>query len=383
MQFRTLGKTGIQTSILGYGAMRLPSLEDGTCDIEKSVPLLRRGIDLGINYIDTAYVYIKGTSEVAVGQAIKGYDRDKLYLATKIPVDSTETAQPDAWRDKLEESLKRFDTPYIDYILFHGLRWDVFENFVSQPGMALCEARKAQAEGLVRHICFSSHDSAENIIKLIDTNEFESMLVQYNFLDRHNEPAIAHAAETGMGVVIMGPVAGGRLATPQGIVTDDEGVLEVKTPELALRFVWNNPNVTVAISGMNEFSQVEENAAAAARLEKLSAQELTEVDRLVEKNERLADLYCTGCGYCMPCPNDVNIPENFRYMNWHRVWGLEEEAKKAYANLSADGTWTPWAGRIEGLKADGCVQCGECEPKCPQNIPIVKQLQEVADTLGT
>ena len=383
MQFRTLGKTGIETSILGYGAMRLPTLEDGACDIEKSVPLLRRGIDLGINYIDTAYVYIKGTSEVAVGQAIKGYDRDKLYLATKIPVDSAETAQPDMWRGKLEESLKRFDTPYIDYILFHGLRWEVFESFVSQPGMTLDEARKAQAEGLVHHICFSSHDSAESIIKLVDTHEFESMLVQYNFLDRHNEPAIARAAENGMGVVIMGPVAGGRLATPQGIITDNEGMLEVKTPELALRFVWNNPNVTVAISGMNELSQVEENSTAASRLEKLSAQEVTEVNRLVEKNEKLADLYCTGCAYCMPCPNGVNIPENFRYMNWYRVWGLEEEAKSAYAKLSAEGTWTPWAGRIEGLQADECIQCGECESKCPQNIPIIEQLQEVADILGS
>jgi predicted aldo/keto reductase-like oxidoreductase len=363
--------------------MRLPTLEDGACDIDRSVPLLQRGIDLGINYIDTAYVYIKGTSEVAVGQAIKGYDRESLYLATKIPVDSAETAQPDVWRGKLEESLKRFDTPYIDFILFHGLRWEVFEKYVSKPGQALDEARKAQAEGLVRHICFSSHDSAENIIKLIDTNEFASMLVQYNFLDRHNEPAVAHAAENGMGVVIMGPVAGGRLATPQGILKDDEGLLEVKTPELALRFVWNNPNVTVAISGMNEIVQIEENAAAANQLDTLSAEELAQVDQLVRKNERLADLYCTGCAYCMPCPNGVNIPENFRYMNWYRVWGLEKEAKEAYAKLSAEGTWTPWAGRIEGLKAEECVQCGECEAKCPQNIPIIEQLQEVAETLSS
>jgi len=382
VQYRTLGQTGIQASILGFGAMRLPTLEDGICDIEQSVPLLRRGLDLGITYIDTAYVYIKGTSEVAVGQAIKGYDRQSLYLATKIPVDSAETAEPNVWRGKLEESLKRFDTPYIDFVLFHGLRWQVFEDFVSKPGKALDEARKAQSEGLIRHICFSSHDTAENIIKLIDTHEFATMLVQYNFLDRHNEPAIKHAAENGMGVVIMGPVAGGRLATPKGIATDEDGLLEVKTPELALRFVWNNPDVSVALSGMNEMLQIEENTAAASRLDSLGADEMAQVERLVEKNERLADLYCTGCGYCMPCPNGVNIPENFRYMNWYRVWGLEEDAKKAYANLSAEGTWGPWAGRIEGLKAEACVQCGECEPKCPQHIPIIDQLKEVAETLG-
>ena len=383
MQYRKFGKTGIEVSILGFGAMRLPQLEDGTCDLAKSVPLLRRAIDLGVNYIDTAYVYIKGTSEVAVGQAIKGYDRSKLHLATKIPVRDEEGAQAGAWRAKLEESLRRFDTSYIDFILFHSLRWEVFSEYASKPGMALDEARKAQAEGLVRYICFSSHDTVDNVIKLIDTGEFNGMLVQYNFLDRHNEPAIARAAERGMGVAIMGPVAGGRLATPKGIVIDTEGALEVKTPELALRFVWNNPNVSVALSGMNEMSQIEENVAAANRLEALSEEEQARIQELIERNQRLADLYCTGCGYCMPCPNGVNIPENFRYMNWYRVWGLEEEAKKAYARLSEEGVWTPWAGTVKGLKAEACVQCGLCEPKCPQNIPIIEQLKEVAATLGS
>ena len=208
------------------------------------------------------------------------------------------------------------------------------------------------------------------------------MLVQYNFLDRHNEPAIAHAAQNGMGVVVMGPVAGGRLATPTGVIVDDEGVLEVKTPELALRFVWNNPDVTVALSGMNELAQIEENVAAANRAAGMSAEELAQVEQLVRQNEKLAELYCTGCGYCMPCPNGVNIPENFRYMNWLRVWGLEEEAKEGLLALNEEGTWGPWAGRIEGLKAEACVQCGECEPKCPQNIPIIAQLEEVAEALG-
>ncbi len=382
MQYRTLGKTGIEASILGYGAMRLPQLEDKTCDLEQSVPMLRRAIDMGVNYLDTAYVYINGTSEVAVGEAVKGYDREKLYLATKIPVNEEKDGTAEAWREKFEESLRRFDTPYVDFMLFHGLMWSAFEGHVSKPGGALEAARKAQAEGIVRHICFSSHDTAENIIKLIDTGEFASMLVQYNFLDRHNEPAIAHAGEKDMGVIIMGPVAGGRLATPKGVFVDEEGALEVKTPELALRFVWNNPNVTVALSGMNEMVQIEENVASANRMAELSEREKAEIVRLVEKNEKLAELYCTGCGYCMPCPNGVNIPENFRYMNWYRVWGLEEDAKKAYANLSEKGAWGPWAGRIEGLKAEECLQCGECEPKCPQNIPIIDQLEEVAETLG-
>ena len=382
MQYRPFGNTGINVSVLGFGAMRLPAHEDKKVDLEQAVPMLRRGIDLGINYIDTAYVYIEGTSEVAVGQAIKAYEREKLYLATKIPVHSPEDGTGDAFRERLDTCLKRFDTPYIDFIHFHGLRWAEFEQVISKPGMALEAARKAQAEGLVRHISFSSHDEVDNIIQLIETGEFASLLVQYNYLDRHNEPAIARAHERGMGVTIMGPVAGGRLATPGGIVIDSEGMLEVKTPELALRFVWNNPNVSVALSGMNQLAQIEENCAAASRAGTMEDRENEAVQQLLEKNQKLADLYCTGCAYCMPCPNEVNIPENFRYMNWFKVWGLEKQAKEAYARLSSDGTWGPWIGPIKGLKADACLQCGECEAKCPQNIHIMDQLVEVAETLG-
>lgn len=381
MQYREYGKTGINVSALGFGAMRLPSKEDKTVDLERSVPMLRRGIDLGINYIDSAWGYINRTCEIAVGAAIKGYDRSKLYLATKIPVGSAEEGTAGVWREKLEILLRRYDTSYIDFIQFHGLRWQIFEEVISKPGMALEEARKAQAEGLVRHVCFSSHDSEDNIIKLVETGEFAGMLVQYNYLDRHNEPAIEVAGKAGMGVVIMGPVAGGRLAVPGGVLKDEEGMLEVSTPEVALRYVWNNPWVTVALSGMNTMEMIEENAAAASRLGDLDENEKKAVIQLVEKNQKLADLYCTGCGYCMPCPNGVNIPENFRFMNWFRVWGLEEQAREYYGRMSEEGFFAPW-GQVKGLQADACMQCGECEPKCPQNIHIIDQLEETARTLG-
>lgn len=382
MQYRNYGNTGLKVSALGFGAMRLPTRDDKKVDMEKSVPILRRGIDLGINYIDSAWGYIEGTSEVAVGEAIKPYDRSKLILATKIPVHSEEDARAGEWRRKLEIILGRFDTPYIDLILFHGLRWSEFDQVVSKPGYALEAARKAQAEGLVKHICFSSHDETDNVIRLINTGEFAGMLVQYNYLDRHNEPAIERAAEAGMGVTIMGPIAGGRLATPNTFGLDDDTSTELKSTELALRFVWNNPHVSVALSGMNTIEMVEENCEAASRIEMMSPGEDLAVQRLFEKNQKLADLYCTGCGYCMPCPNGVNIPENFRYLNWYKVWGLEEQARAAYAKMSADGFWTPWAGNISGLKAEECLECGECIPKCPQNIQIIDQLQEAARVLA-
>ena len=381
MQYRKFGNTGANVSVLGFGAMRLPTLADGNCDIEKSIPILQRGIDLGINYIDTAYVYIKGTSEVAVGQAIKKYDRSKLFLATKIPTNKEEESDPIEWRRKLDESLERFDTPYIDFVLMHGCNWKSFTEHISKPGRALDVARQAMKEGLIKHLCFSSHDTPENIIKLIDTGEFEAVLMQYNYLDENNVPAITHAAEKGLGVAIMGPIAGGRLVVPGGVIKDEEGGLEVKTPELALRFVWNNPNVNTALSGMSSIEMVEENIASAEKTD-LDTQEDQRVQELVERNKKLADLYCTGCEYCLPCPHGVNIPENFRYMNWFKVWGMEKEAKDAYKNLGKENLWTPWNGNTSGLKADACVQCGECEPKCPQNIPIIDQLEEVAKILG-
>lgn len=382
MQYRPYGATGRSVSMLGFGAMRLPHLDDGTCDYEKAVPLLRQGLDAGINYVDTARGYIGGTSEVAVGKAIKGYDREKLFIVTKIPSNDIQNSVGREWRRQLEEQLGRFDMEYIDLILFHGLTWASFEEHVSKPGYALEAARTAQREGLVRHVGFSSHDAVEGIIKLIGTGEFEGMLVQYNFLDDHNRPAIDAAGEAGMGVTIMGPVAGGRLGVPGSVALPGQGIEELRLPDLALRYVWSTPGVTVALSGMNAADQIAENMASAEKASGMSPQEQSQINEILEKNRRLTELYCTACGYCMPCPNDVNIPENFRFMNWHRVWGLTAEAKDAYSKFSEEGFWAPWAGKVTGLSAAHCIQCGVCEPKCPQKIPIRKQMIEVAAALG-
>jgi predicted aldo/keto reductase-like oxidoreductase len=377
VQYREFGNTGASVSILGFGAMRLPTHRGGKVDLDRAVPILQRGIDLGINYIDSAHSYIRGTSEVAVGKAIKSHERPSLHVATKIMVGSLHTSDPKSWLRKLDVSLQRLDTPYIDFIYFHDFRWREFQDYVAGKGKILEAARRVQAQGLVRHICFSSHDSVDNIAKLIDTGEFEGLLLQYNCLDRHNVSVIDRASQRGMGVAIMGPLAGGRLVRP--IEPAPPGEQEFSAAALGLRFVWSNPAVSVALSGMNAFSQVEENAAAADRTEMTEA-ELAQVQRLVTKSQGLADLYCTGCGYCMPCPNEVDIPENFRYLNWLRVWGLEKEAKTAYEQLGAAGTT---AGESHGLRADACVQCGECEPKCPQNIPIIEQLEQASETLGS
>jgi hypothetical protein len=380
MNERVFGKTGVRVKQLGFGTARLPEAGKGKFDMEQAVPVLRHGIDLGLNYIDSAQAYGAGTSEVAVGLAIKGYDRARLNLTTKIPVNLKRDSGPAMWRKRLEISLRRFDTPYIDFLFMHGLTWAAFAEHVSKPGRALDAARRAQSEGLIRHLCFSSHDTAQNIMRLIDTGEFAGMLVQYNCLDRHNEEAIARAAARGMGVSVMGPLVAGFFVA-DGNTSPWEGAPDAGRSGLALGYAWRNPNITVALSGMSSAAQVDENVAAAERFGALSDAELARWDDFYARQQQRADDYCTYCGACLPCPKRVNIPENFRYMNWRQVWGVQAPAKKAYAKLNGRRHWEPW-GMFGGRKATACNACGECEARCPLHIPIVRQLKETAEALG-
>jgi len=366
MQYKEYGRTGKQVSILGYGAMRLPF-----DDQEESVALLKLGMDLGINYIDSAYGYGgEGRSEKYVGEAIKDR-RDKVYIATKNP--AWEDDSNESWWKRLETSLERLQTGYIDfYKVVHGLDWETYTRAV-EPRL-LKEALKAKEQGLIRHLVFSCHDKPENMIKLIDTGVFDGMLMQYNLLDRTNEGVIAYAHEKGLGVEIMGPVAGGRLGMAssrlQAVVPGTKS-----TPEIALRFVWANPGVTIAFSGMSNRQQVEENCAVAAQAGPLSAEELLTVQQTLVENARLADLYCTGCGYCIPCAQGVAIPDIFAAMNHFKVWDLKDYAKDLYGRLGEQNK--------EGkLNASACIECGQCEEKCPQHIKIMEQLKESHKALG-
>ncbi|MEN6546016.1 MAG: aldo/keto reductase [Armatimonadia bacterium] len=366
MQYRPYGNTGKQVSALGYGAMRLPF-----GDPDESVRLMQLGMDLGINYIDTAFGYGgEGRSEIYVGQAIAGR-RDKVYIASKNPCWSDET--PEGWWQRLETTLERMQTDYIDfYKVIHSLTWDQFTR-AYEPTLQK-EALKAKEQGIIKHLVFSVHDTPENIIKLVETGLFEGMLLQYNLLDRQNEEAIARAHELGMGVEIMGPVGGGRL----GMHSEKLQTLipsAASTAELALRFVLANPNVTIAFSGMNTEQQVRENCAVASREEPLSGAEIEAINQALQDNQKLAELYCTGCEYCLPCPQGVAIPKAFAAMNMHRVWGLTAHAREMYAELSKEND----KGETD---ASACIACGQCEPKCPQKIKIIEQLKETHEALA-
>ncbi len=366
MQYRDFGNTGVRVSALGFGAMRLPR------DENEAIKVIRRALDLGVNYVDTAPYYMDSTSEITVGKAIKGY-RDRLYLSTKNPI---EDASGENWRKRLENSLRKLDVDYIDFYHMWGINWKLYQEKIDVPGGPLEAAYRAKEAGLIRHISFSFHDEPENMVKLVDTGHFESVLCQYNLLDRRNEPSIEYARKKGLGVAIMGPVGGGRLGAPSEVIQKLISGGVKSSAEMALRFVLSNPYVSVALSGMGNIQMVEENVATASRTEHLSQEERRRIAEIMEENRRLADLYCTGCNYCMPCPNGVNIPENFRYMNYYRVYGLKDYAREAYSRLGRPDNY------IKGEKADACLECGECETKCPQKLHIIDQLKEVASVLG-
>ncbi len=363
MQYTEFGKLGYQVSRLGFGAMRLPK------DEAEAIKVIRRALDLGVNYVDTAPGYMDGTSEVTVGKAIKGY-RDKILLSTKNPI---EDASGENWRKRLDKSLRQLDTDYIDFYHMWGISWKTWEERINVPNGPLEAAYKAKEAGLIRHISFSFHDDPDKLLKLIETGIFESMLVQYNLLDRSNEEGLALAHAKGLGTVVMGPVGGGRLGAPSKQIQEMIPGGVRSTAEMALRFVISNPNINVALSGMGTIEMVEQNVATASREESLSDAEKAMVAEMLEENKRLAELYCTGCNYCMPCPNGVKIPENFRLMNYHKVYGLTAAAQNMYQEMK---------GKDESSVAEACVECGACEPKCPQHIPIIKQLQETAEALA-
>ncbi len=376
MQYTEFGRTGIQVSRLGFGCMRFPSREvDGrkVFDEEESIRMMHRAMELGVNYFDTAPGYCEKQSEIIVGKALKGR-RDKVYLSTKYP---SEEASGDDLERKLETSLKKLDTDYIDFYHMWGISLKTFVERLDTPDGPMARARKLRDAGVIRHISFSFHDAPENMIEIIRRGEgvFASVLCQYNLLDRANEDAIAYAHEQGLGVTIMGPVGGGRLGAPSKVIQDLLPGKVQSSAEMALRFVMNNRNVNIALSGMSSMDMVEENAAVASNMEPLTPEEEARIAASLEENRRLADLYCTGCNYCMPCPKGINIPEIFKIMNYHRVYGLTKFARDNYARIGKE----PW---LNFQNAAACVQCGACEKKCPQHLHIREQLRAAHEALG-
>lgn len=376
MQYTKFGQNGPQVSRLGFGCMRLPSLEqDGKTvyDEEESARIINQAIDLGVNYLDTAPGYCGGESERILGQAVQGR-RDRVLISTKY---RPESASADDYERGLEQSLQKLNTDYLDFHHFWGITLEEFEQKIRVPGGPWERALRLQQQGLIRHLSFSFHDEPGNLAEIIRRSEgaFCSVLCQYNLLDQTLAADMAFAQEQGLGVAVMGPVGGGRLGAPSAVIQGLLPDVRQSSAAVALRFVLSNPHVSLALSGMGSAQMVAENAAIAADHRPLTAQEQERIQAMMAENERLAGLYCTGCNYCMPCPAGLNIPELFTLMNLHRVYGLTDFAREAYGQIGK----LPW---MQYENADTCTGCAACEAKCPQKLPIREQLQQTHAVLG-
>lgn len=367
MQYTQLGNTEYQVSRLGFGAMRLPMVEIGGqqyVDAQKAIQVLHRAFELGVNYVDTGFMYCQQESEFVVGDAIEQWPHSDDIVVTAKCTKMRADAPGDLWR-MLQHQLWKQRRDSFDFYLFHGIGWENWHEIDRKTGWK-ADMRRAKEEGLAKHIGFSFHDKPEMMKRLVDEGIFDLVTCQYNYLDRSNEEAIAYAHEQDLAVVVMGPVGGGRLSMlPKGVRHAEISANEAA--ELAIRFVLAHPGVDVALSGMGSIEMVEQNAAAVDK-GPLTADEVETVNEMMARNKELAKLYCTGCEYCLPCPNDVRIPRAFELYNYYKVYGLEEYAVSQYRSLVQ-----------RGQDAAACVECGTCLERCPQNIRIPEQLAEVAE----
>ncbi|MGV8056668.1 MAG: aldo/keto reductase [Smithellaceae bacterium] len=380
MLYRKMPKSGDELSILGFGCMRLPLKENGTIDEERATKQVRYSIDHGVNYFDTAWPYHNGESELFLGRALADGYREKVKVATKLP--SWLVENRDDMDRYLNAQLKKLSTDHIDYYLIHGLAGYLWDKVDKLGAAAFLD--KAKADRRIVNAGFSFHGSKEDFKRIVDGYDWDFCQIQYNFLDEKNQAGtegLEYASFRGLGVIIMEPLRGGNLAkmVPSAIEKIWEQAKEKRTPsEWALRWVWDRPEVTVVLSGMNEETHIEENLAIAdkAYSKSLTIAELQLVKEVAQKYRELMKTDCTGCSYCMPCPAGVDIPGCFDAYNSLHMSGNVAGNKFIYA-LRLSGILS---GKAPGF-ASQCIQCGECMEKCPQNVKIPDMLEAVVKEL--
>jgi len=258
------------------------------------------------------------------------------------------------------------ETLGVDYLEFYQVGWFSLDRLemLTKSGGALAALDKARSEGIIGHIGFTGHDKPDNFTKLVETRIFDSLTVPYNVVNRQYAPTIKRAGELGVGVIAMCPVAGGMLAEPSPRLQDLIPGGASTTASAALQFVLSNPDVSCACSGMNTLEMLSENVETVENFKGANPEELARMDQVLDEFGALGQKFCTACGYCMDCPQGVDIPKNFKLYNYAKVYGLTEWAKRRYAKME------------EGKRASACIRCGECEPKCPNDLPIMDQLEE-------
>lgn len=376
MHYRKFGKDGWKISALGFGAMRLPQLADGTVDEDESIRMIRFGIDHGINYVDTAYMYHDGHSESIVGKALANGYREKVRIATKSPGHLINVAED--FDRILDDQLQRLNVSKIDYYLFHGIGYSGLEQIKDLNLFSRME--KAKNDGRIGHIGFSFHDVAAAFIKIIDSYDcWDFCQIQYNYMDITNQAGtdgLLYAAKKGIPVVIMEPLLGGRLTRPPKSIATmfKESIGSRRTPaEWSLQWIWNHPEVSTILSGMSTMEQVQENVAAADKSQSGSfdTTELTFIEQVRNEFSKRAVIPCTKCNYCMPCPHGVIISWNFDLYNQEVIYEDPGFPRFVYNNFVKPEN-----------RASECIGCKACESRCPQQIKISEWMPKIEETLG-
>ena len=385
MQYRKLGRSGKEASIIGFGCMRFPLLDQSNnkadvfdpskpIDEEQTINMIHYALDHGVNYFDTAYPYHGGASEALLGKALDG-KRNEVMIATKLPIWITEKA---ADFDKiLDEQLNKLRTDYVDFYLLHGLNRPFWQKAKDLGALDFLD--RVMADGRVRQVGFSFHDDVKIFKEIVDSYPWSMCQIQYNYFDENyqaGKEGLEYAASKGLGVVIMEPLRGGKLA--EGIPEEVKALWDSfpvkRTPaEWALRWVWNHPQVSIVLSGMSSMEQLKENVsiASAANVESLTPDELDLISRVNHTYKKMLKIDCTGCAYCMPCPNGVNLPLNFSLYNDTFMFKDHELAIMIYNNFLSPEQ-----------RASSCAECAECEEHCPQQIQVREELKKVHERLS-
>lgn len=371
MKYRSFGRHGFDTSIIGLGTMRLPLLDpkDPTqVDEEAAVKLIRRAIDNGVNYVDTAYIYHGGNSEIILGKALKNGYRERVTLVDKNPVWLVECYED--FEKYLDLQLKKLDTDYVDIYLLHALNQGTWDKIEKLGALRFLEEMKEK--GKIKFAGFSFHDNHECFMNIIDEYPWDMVLLQMNYMDEFEQATLSgltYAGEQGIPVVIMEPLKGGLLAN---VPEDINAIMQKHEPswspvEWSFRWLAHRPEVKVILSGMSNEEQLMQNIKIGSSLEaaQFSEEAFLGIHHIKEAFSNRVKVKCTQCNYCMPCPVGVDIPKNFKLWNTASVYNQFETGRKNYSGMQTQ------------QKSSACVSCKKCEGHCPQQIPISECLKEV------